>query len=215
MASTWVPSNEVLIDHTHGVINHHLSQVDASQNYDQVCLVLGLSQKILDAERVARPEVHYNSTIITLSILLHSLASKHQKAVYMETPLSFLLELFCPTDIANAVQNITDAISFSTEKSSPSLVQSLLRAHPELAIVQDAHRLNSIGATGIGRFFTFEGSVKGKNQDMNETVKHQMERCDEIEGMMKTQEGKRMAAARTEKVKLFGRWWEEEQNMKA
>lgn len=176
--------------------------------------MLGLSKKILAIERVLWPEISYDSTIVTLSALLYSLAAKHGKDNDLHTPLSFLLEENCPAEIAHAVDEITHAISFSTEKRSPLLIQSTLLAHPELAIVQDAHRLTSIGATGIARFFTFEGAVRDRNQLLDETLKHQLERCDALEGLMKTQEGRRMAAARMKKLKMFGSWWEEEQQLK-
>lgn len=212
------PSAEELIEASNYYIVKYYSlarpQLDASQNHDQVCRVLGLSKKILATERVSRPEISYDSTIVTLSALLHCLAAKHGKDNDLDTPLSFLLENNCPAEIAHAVHEIINAISFSKEKSSPSLIQSTLQAHPELAIVQDAHRLTSIGATGIARFFTFEGAVKEKNQLLDETLKHQLERCDALEGMMKTQEARRMAAVRTKKLKMFGSWWEEEQQLK-
>lgn len=215
MASVGVSSAESLIYQTHQHVKHCLSQpqLDASQNYEQVCHLLALSEKILATERTSRPEIRYDSTIVTLATLLQSLMSKHRKAFNTDTPLSFLLSCSCPAEIAHAVQAVTNAVSFSTEKRSPSLIQSTLQAHPELAIVQDAHRLASIGATGIGRFFTFEGTVTWRKQDLTELMRHQVERCDLLKGMMKTNEGKRMAAVRTERLKIFGGWWEEEHEM--
>lgn len=229
------PSAEYLIEASENYISRfHIiarPQFDASQDYDQVRRVLGLSNKILAAERDSRPEISYDSTIVTLSALLYSLVAKHGIDNDLHTPLSFLLEKDCPPEIAHAVHEITNVISFSREKQSPMLIQSILHKHPELAIVQDAHRLTSIGATGIARFFTFEGAAKEKNnlldtlsrhdlqrcqqsKHLDHTLKHQLERCDQLEGMMKTQEGRRMAAVRTKRLKMFGSWWEDEEQLK-
>lgn len=223
MPSSWIPSEEYLNSQTRHAIKFHLSQpqFDASQDYDQICRVLILSNKILDTETVLRPEILYDSTIVKLSALLHSLAPKHGQANHTQNPLSFthiplsfLRSISCPAEIAHPVNDIANAVSSSTEKTSPLLIQATLQAHPELAIVQDAHRLTSIGAIGIGRFFTFEGTAKGKNQNMNETMKHHLERCDVLVGMMKTQDGKRIAVVRREKIKIFSNWWDEEQELK-
>ena len=214
MTSSWVPEIESVVSHTRYVISHKLAALDASQNWDQVCRVLALSQKIFEAERASRPEIRYNFNIITLAILLHTMVPKHGKATDQGTPLSFLRSYACPPDIAHAVDDIANAVSYATELNSPSLINSCLKSHPELAIVQDAHRLCSIGATGIARFFTFEGTAKGRYNNLDHAMHHQLERCDELEAMMKTQEGKRIAAVRVRKLKMFGSWWEEERMLK-
>lgn len=74
--------------------------------------------------------------------------------------------------------------------------------------MQDADRLDALGAVGIGRAFTF-GGARG-NRGMRGTVDHFQEKLERLEGMMKTDEGRRMARERTRRVKLFRDWWEEE-----
>ncbi|MCJ1265540.1 hypothetical protein MMC22_005420 [Lobaria immixta] len=212
MTSSWVYPKEDLIKHAHRVVSHDRSELDPLQNYDQVCLVIALSEKIIAAERVSRPEIRYNSTIITLSVLLQHLSSNRKQGILMHTPFSWLRSFSCPVDIAHAVHDIVNAVCFDIERDFPSLIQSTLQAHPELAVVQDAHRLTSIGAIEIGRFFTFEGTAEGTYRHMDQAMKHQMDICDDVARMMKTQEGKRMAAVRTRRLKDFWSWWEQERN---
>lgn len=92
-------------------------------------------------------------------------------------------------------------------------MQEKLRQYPEIAIVQDADRLDALGAVGIGRAFTF-GGAKGVHgmrvKGMQSTVDHFEEKLEKLEGLMKTGEGRRLAAERTERVRAFRRWWEEE-----
>lgn len=77
--------------------------------------------------------------------------------------------------------------------------------------MQDADRLDALGAVGIGRAFTFGGAhPKREMRGMQGTMEHIQEKLERLEGMMKTDEGRRMAAERTRRVKAFRAWWEEE-----
>lgn len=103
-------------------------------------------------------------------------------------------------------------MSYNTEIKNPALTQRALLAHPELAIVQDADRLDAIGAVGIGRTFTY-GGAKGSRL-MDDTIDHFAEKLENLEGMMKTEEGRRMAQERTKRLRMFRGWWEEECGMR-
>lgn len=91
--------------------------------------------------------------------------------------------------------------------------------YPELGIVQDADRLDAIGAVGIGRCFTFlgaKGKGKGKGKgdgeewELENAIRHFGEKLERLEGMMKTESGREMARVRTERLRVFKGWWEEE-----
>lgn len=99
-------------------------------------------------------------------------------------------------------------VSYSNETKHPEQVRQLVEQNPELAIVQDADRLDAIGAIGIGRTFTY-GGAKGA-RGMQDTVDHFTEKLEKLEGMMKTNSGKEIARKRTERLKMFRSWWEEE-----
>jgi uncharacterized protein len=83
----------------------------------------------------------------------------------------------------------------------------LIEEHAELAVVQDADRLDAIGAVGIGRAFAFGGA---KNRAMDNTIEHFEEKLVRLEGMMKTAEGRKLARQRTERIELMQSWWREE-----
>ena len=119
-----------------------------------------------------------------------------------------LLSLGAEKEVAEAVQAVISAASYSTEIKNPSLTQRTLLAHPELAVVQDADRLDAIGAIGIGRTFTYGGAKGGRTMD--DPIRHFTEKLENLQGLMKTEEGKRMAAERTRRLVEFRHWWEEE-----
>merc|ERR1712225_97254 len=101
------------------------------------------------------------------------------------------------------------AVSYSSEIKDRGHVETMIGKYPELAIVQDADRLDAIGAVGIGRTFTFGGAKNAR--DMGETIQHFDDKLVKLESMMKTAPGRRMARERTERLNMFKGWWEDEQ----
>ena len=100
-------------------------------------------------------------------------------------------------------------MSFSNETKNARMVTAVLHQHPELGFVQDADRLDAIGAIGIGRTFVFTGA-KMADRSMADTIEHFTDKLEKLETMMKTNAGRRMARERTERLQTFRRWWEEE-----
>lgn len=120
-----------------------------------------------------------------------------------------LYRLRVPRRLISPICAICSAVSYSTEISQPEHVARVLAAHPELAIVQDADRLDALGAIGTARAFTY-GATKAPERGMEGTIAHMDEKLLRLEGLMKTAEGKRLAAIRAERIRAFKSWWEEE-----
>ncbi|KAI9372137.1 hypothetical protein BJX61DRAFT_459099 [Aspergillus egyptiacus] len=120
--------------------------------------------------------------------------------------------------LAARVQVIVSHVSYTTECKDPEQVRRLIEEEGfgELAIVQDADRLDAIGAVGIGRCFTFLGAKgrdmlkEGEEWEMENAIRHFEEKLVRLEGMMKTGSGRGMARVRTERLMMFQRWWEDE-----
>lgn len=252
MAEVHSPTSQIVAD-TQAYVEKYMSQphFDASHDYSHIERVVALSKHILSVEQTMHPLTSYDATVIELSALLHDVAdhkyplpsfssrssspypillpfASSSISTHTPLPLSILLSLSCPCSIAYAVQEIIGCISYSTEVRSPSLIHATLRRHPELGIVQDADRLDALGAVGIGRAFTYAGArdrvegeavvkeggskrdPKGRKQGMQEPISHFEEKLLKLEPLMKTDEGRQLARERTRRIQLFGEWWVEE-----
>lgn len=118
------------------------------------------------------------------------------------------------------MQTIVNNVSYTNETRNPEHVQSLISTpgYHELAIVQDADRLDAIGAVGIARTFTYLGSQGEKRKEkpdqklweLEESIEHFGEKLEKLEGMMKTETGKEIARERTRRLKVFKEWWVDE-----
>ncbi|KAJ9605323.1 hypothetical protein H2200_009980 [Cladophialophora chaetospira] len=112
---------------------------------------------------------------------------------------------------AEHIQLLVEGVSYSSEVKNPGNVQKLIVAIPELAVVQDADRLDAIGAIGIGRCFTF-GGAKGA-RSLEDSIQHFEDKLLKLESMMKTESGKAMAKERSSRIREFMSWWKDEVKM--
>lgn len=208
-----------------------MSGHDPSHNPAHVHRVVALADQILKAERQLHPATEYNGAVVKLAALLHDIGDRKYLSKLQATPEGeapdpttmvkhALLAQGAKPELASRVQTIVSHVSYTTECKDPSLIRRLIDEHKlvELAVVQDADRLDAIGAVGIGRCFTFLGAVGRKycadgEWEMSNSIDHFEDKLVKLEGMMKTTTGREMARVRTERLKTFAGWWEEEMNM--
>ncbi|KAG0633464.1 hypothetical protein HOY80DRAFT_930018 [Tuber brumale] len=205
----------LLIAATKEFVNDYMSNHDSSHNYQHIERVLAQSLAILRAAQASSPETHYDENLVILMALLHDVGDKKYSTATTTTSRAtgpaedFLLSAGASPELASLLQKLINNVSYSHEQANPQQVAELVKQHPELAIVQDADRLDAIGAVGVGRTFTF-GAVKNQGGGMGDVVKHFDEKLLKLADGMKTVEGRRMAKERGERVKAFRKWWREE-----
>jgi uncharacterized protein len=211
--------NASLIPKVSAFVEKYMSKYDGSHDFNHIRRVVGLAHLIYTEINNNKPqnpdsdddEPDLDLHVVTLGALLHDVGDKK----YLEPGqdantlvLATLLSFGAPEELAIRVQRIVLGVSYSSEIKDPAQVQALIQRYPELAVVQDADRLDAIGAIGIGRTFTFGGAKGAKH--MGETIDHFDDKLEKLEGMMKTAPGMRMARERTERLLTFKRWWMEE-----
>ena len=156
--------------------------------------------------------------IIELGALLHDIADSKfhngDENIGPERARTFLQSLHLSHDTVNHVVNIVRYISFKNDWEKRSF-NSL-----ELEIVQDADRLDAIGAVGIARAFSFGGHKGNPLYDPDiaphtkmdkdtykkrngPTINHFYEKLLLLKDRMNTQQGKRIAEERHQFMETF------------
>jgi uncharacterized protein len=163
------------------------------------------------AERIARTEARADRTVVVLGALLHDLADwKFRGGDEEAAPREagrLLRRLGAPEDIVRRVQDVCREVSFKGAgvKDRPTSL--------EARIVQDADRLDAIGAIGVARTFAY-GGAKGRpmhdpddaprlhrsfaayKRSKGPTINHFHEKLLLLKDRLHTREAKRIAAGR-------------------
>lgn len=193
--------DEALIARVTDYVKEYMSHYDSSHDFNHITRVLRLAQHI----QARTPNT--SQAVVTLAALLHDVGDKKYLQPGEDASRlihATLLSLGAGDALAEKVQAICLGVSYSSEVKDPGRVVALIEEHPELAVVQDADRLDAIGAVGIGRTFAF-GAAKGR--DLEDTIRHFEEKLLRLEGMMKTETGRALARERSERIRLMLEWW--------
>ena len=193
----------------------YMSNYDASHGFDHVQRVLRLALHI-HARSSPAPQQQQSPLdlrAIALSALLHDVGDRKYLEPTDGDPETMVYRvlrdrLAAPDALARKVQAICLGVSYSAEVRDPERAARLLREHPELAVVQDADRIDAVGAVGIGRLFAYGGART--TRDLAGSMGHLDEKLLRLEGMAKTEPGRQIVRERTERLRLFRQWWVEE-----
>lgn len=201
-----------VLQSTVAYVKQYMSRYDASHDFSHIARVLSLAKTIEASERQLHPEWNLDTELITLAALLHDVGDKKYLSPgesSEQTVHDFLVRTGAAEELARKVQKVVTNVSYSSEMKNPEMVKLLIAEMPELAVVQDADRLDALGAIGIGRCFTF-GATRESGRGMEESIDHFEEKLEKLGGMMKTSSGMKLAEQKTQRLLLFKAWWREE-----
>ena len=154
------------------------------------------AQKIMEAY----PEA--DTFIVSLSALLHD-ADDH-KLFHTENngnARRFLREHSIRPDIEERICEAVNAVSFSKNRGRiPETIEG--------RIIQDADRLDAVGAIGIARTFAY-GGKHGRTPEAS--IAHFHEKLLLLKDLMNTEKAREMAESRHTFMEQFLREWEREQ----
>lgn len=214
MAVTHLVETDPLLLSVAQFVQQYMSQNDASHNFEHIQRVVGLANHIY-AHSPDAFRSRLDARTVTLAALLHDVGDRKYRKEG-EDPRTAVLHLLrrlgAGEDLSHRVQTICGGVSYSSELRDPGGVQRLLATHPELAVVQDADRLDSIGAIGLGRCFTF-GGARTDSVSMEEAMEQVETRLLRVGDMMKTEVGRRLAKERSGRLMTFRDWYREEESL--
>ena len=186
------------------IVKNKLRNNDPAHDFEHVMRVYR------NAERICKIE-NGNKKLILSAVLLHDIIKiKNQKNSALKSAKLSEKILKDNNFLDVEIRIISDAIkehSFSKGKI-PSTIEG--------KILQDADRLDAIGAIGLARVFSFSGSNNrpfydpkdpfSKNRSVNDNkwaLDHFFEKLLLLEGKMNTKTGKTLAKKRTKTLKIF------------
>lgn len=151
--------------------------------------------------RIAKTEPSADQIILQAALVLHDIGEKTIGKGNAIVDEALIGQILTPLGVpSEKIPDIVVAInehSF-TRRAKPSSL--------EAAIVQDADRLDAIGAIGIARAFAYGGandrSLYAPNDPTN-TIQHFDDKLFRLRGLMNTTEGKRLADERHEFMEGF------------
>jgi uncharacterized protein len=199
---TFTPEHVALIQQVEQFVKHKMEGLEAGHDWWHVFRVRNNALKICETEGG-------DKQVVELAALLHDLTdtkffdAEREKLVVVE----FLKNLGLMPELIAKVFNVIDNLSFSGElegKQLPSL---------EAMIVQDADRLDAMGAIGIARAFSYGAhknrpffdphhlpvcyeSATAYRQTVAPTINHFFEKLLLLKHRMKTTTGRQFAEER-------------------
>ena len=212
--------NQTLIKNTVGFVKQKLSEAEGGHDWWHIYRVWK------NAQNIAKSEEGIDTFVVELGALLHDIADSKfhdgDEEIGPKTAREYLISQGVAIEIVEHVENIVRHISFK------GAIEGQQWMSPELAVVQDADRLDAVGAIGIARTFNY-GGHKGRalydpnnkpNLEMTKeeyknstapTINHFYEKLLLLKGLMNTETGKAIAESRHQFMEqyleqFYGEW---------
>lgn len=204
-------NHQEIIDQTVKFVKETLANAEGGHDWWHIYRVWQLAKKIASIEKT-------NLLVVELGALLHDIADAKfndgDESIGPKKAREFLQSISVEEEIITHVENIIQHISFKGGNFEQAFNST------ELAVVQDADRLDAMGAIGIARTFNY-GGFKNRaiynpniqpNLSMNKeeyknstapTINHFYEKLLLLKDRMNTATGKAMATHRHNYMEQF------------
>jgi uncharacterized protein len=215
--------NQFIIEQTINYVKSALTDAEGGHDWWHIYRVWKTAQHIAASEQA-------DELVVALGALLHDIADSKfhngDETVGPRKAREWLLSLAVEEPVIAHVENIIKHISFKGGNHQPAFKSK------ELDIVQDADRLDAMGAIGIARAFNYGGfknrslydptipvNMKMSREEYKNnqapTINHFYEKLLLLKERMNTETGRKLAAQRhqfmEDYLKQFYQEWEGEQ----
>lgn len=204
-------TSEDIINKTIAFVKHTLADAEGGHDWFHIERVYKNALLIAKSEPV-------NTFVVSLGALLHDIADSKfhngDETIGPKTAREFLFKMNVDSSVIEHVVNIIENISFKGGNETQTFKS------PELDVIQDADRLDAIGAIGIARCFNY-GGFKNRplynpdikpNLNMTKeayktsnapTINHFYEKLLLLKDRMNTNTGKHIAEERHKFMELY------------
>lgn len=204
-------TQETVLQRTVEFVKECLKNAEGGHDWWHIFRVWQLAKHIAQNEQV-------NLFIVELGALLHDIADSKfhngNEQVGPRKARKFLISLNVDEDVISHVENIISNITFKVGKENQQFNS------PELDVIQDADRLDAMGAIGIARAFNYGGyknreiynpeikpalnmSKEEYKKSNAPTINHFYEKLLLLKDLMNTKSGRKIAEKRHSFMHIF------------
>ena len=203
-------NKKLILSEAEKLIQEKVSRYDSGHDWWHIIRVRNLAKLINENEKIEEP------FLVDLAALFHDFAdskfSDNAPGEAFEITAGFLAENGAES-YTSVIAMIMKNVSFSSRKSNENKDNRLLQ------LIQDADRLDAIGAIGIARAFNYGGYRNNiiyspfPEENSSSTINHFYEKLLILKSMMNTETGKKLARERHEFLELYLRQFFREWNI--
>jgi len=188
-------TEQILLDKTGAYVESVMKNETTGHDFHHVRRVVGMTKKLLESVSGVDP------FISLMSAYLHDLDDPKLQADKTCLAQDYLNSTNIDSAVSDRIMDIIKNMSFSAHKAGRKV------ASMEGMVVQDADRLDALGAIGIARCFAYGGrksrSIYRGDKDDDSSLAHFYQKLLNLEELMNLPEAKRIAKARTGYLKVF------------
>jgi len=186
-----------IIKKTRTFVREYMNNLnDISHDYNHINLVIKLARHIAKKEGIAKERDLFH---IIMGSLLHDIGDSKYTTIKQSTIIFNYMKRF--HDLSNydklEIIKISSNVSLSKDHDNNYNKKKL-----KLYVVQDADRINSLGAIGIMRYISYNIN-NSKNQSFDEIITNMSTRTNKIKRFIKTNTGKKIAQKHLRLVSYF------------
>lgn len=179
---------------------------DASgHDFHHILRVVHMAEHLAHAEKSEEVDLF----LVRLASYLHDIDDPKLSDGKVQRLAMFFAKYEVPINYQERLVDIIDNLSYS------SFLKGKVEQTIEGKIVQDADRLDALGAIGIARTFSY-GGFKGRlidDEDRQATIHHFSEKLLKLKNLMNTKEAKRIAKSRHQFLVRFLKEYEKEKQL--
>ena len=185
-----------ILQQTKEFVLSQMARNDAAHDQEHILRVVALTKELCNAYSQA------NAFRAELLAWLHDMNDDKLASNIGASSISDFLRNIAVSE--EDVRFVMDALPYISYRKHPRLSPDIPL---EIRIVQDADRIDAIGAVGIARTFAFGGA---KNRGLEDSLKHFDEKLLLLYDLLGTEEAKRIALPRHQFLMSFYKQFKEE-----